>query len=179
MKTKQRADVIRRNDKNKSKSNNRHKSGQKSRDCNDCVIIEKVVPKQNLFIQNRKRNTASEEKQAKKQFRRKNNNDNLSSKKDSKRSTDNENEETLIERLRAENEFYKNAFLASKQSLDKLERFLEEERQKRTHEKEWFKHQIHNLKKQISSEKIQLGHIFSFDSYKKEEVSNMILETEN
>lgn len=35
------------------------------------------------------------------------------------------------------------------------------------------------MKKQISSEKIQLGHIFTFDSYKKEEVSNMILETDN
>lgn len=48
-----------------------------------------------------------------------------------------------------------------------MEKHLEEERKRRNNNKEWFKHQINSLKKKISGDhKIQLGHIFTFDSFR-------------
>lgn len=60
-----------------------------------------------------------------------------------------------------------------------MEKYLLQEKQKRSNEKEWFKYQINNLKRQLTSEKLQLGHIFTFDSFQHQDISNMIIETEN
>jgi hypothetical protein len=56
-----------------------------------------------------------------------------------------------------------------------LEKYLKEERVKRSHEKEWFKYQIDNLRRQLTTEKLQLGHIFTFDSFHHQDISNMII----
>jgi hypothetical protein len=48
-----------------------------------------------------------------------------------------------------------------------------------SNEKEWFKYQISNLKRRLGSERVQLGHIFTFDSFHHPDISNMIIETEN
>lgn len=50
---------------------------------------------------------------------------------------------------------------------------------KRSNEKEWLKYQICNLKRQLGSERVQLGHIFTFDAFQHPDISNMIIETEN
>jgi hypothetical protein len=84
-----------------------------------------------------------------------------------------------VERLRAENEYYRKAFMTSKESLERMETILREEKQRRSHEKEWYQHQITNLRRKLSADKIRLGHIFSYESFQNTDISNMIIETEN
>lgn len=78
----------------------------------------------------------SQDKTKPKQFVRKNqqlyDNRRSKSKKTSKKSTGDENEESLVEHLRAENDYYRTAYLQSKESLEKLEMALEEEKRRRT-----------------------------------------------
>jgi hypothetical protein len=150
----------------------KHREGSKS--------LKKHMSPQPPAIRREHVPALSQDKTKPKQFVRKNNTPKDSkrsnSKKTSKKSTGDENEESLVEHLRAENHFYRKAFLESKENMEKLEHALEEEKQRRSNEKNWFKNQIDTLKRKLSTDKVKLGHIFSYESFHQEDISNMIVE---
>lgn len=99
-----------------NKPKNKGTPGKKARE--GSKSLKKHMSPQHLILKRDKTETLSQDKTKQKQFVRKNNNikdtKRSTSKKTSKKSTGDENEESLVEHLKAENNFYRKAYLESK-----------------------------------------------------------------